>query len=269
MPTVDAERKLQNRVLHWLVEDLEYTYIGNLEDQDNEPVKEDLLIANLKKRGYTDDQISVAVIELVNKTHNQADTLYKINQDVYSSLRYGRQGVRDRNGNRQTVHYIDWVNIDNNDFCVAEEVSVLRYDNVTRKRPDVVLYINGIALGIFELKSSYVSSGNGIRQLLQNQKQENIQNFFSTAQYLFAGNESEGLFYGTINTPEKYYLKWKEDKKATDDLSAEIKSLQEKKISHKERGQTTLSAIWKPAICISGIRSVNAEARRAFLRLRV
>ena len=70
-------------------------------------------------------------------------------------------------------------NIDNNDFCVAEEVSVLRYDNVTRKRPDVVLYINGIALGIFELKSSYVSSGNGIRQLLQNQKQENIQNFFS------------------------------------------------------------------------------------------
>ena len=111
MPTVDAERKLQNRVLHWLVEDLEYTYIGNLEDQDNEPVKEDLLIANLKKRGYTDDQISVAVIELVNKTHNQADTLYKINQDVYSSLRYGRQGVRDRNGNRQTVHYIDWVDM--------------------------------------------------------------------------------------------------------------------------------------------------------------
>ena len=44
-------------------------------------------------------------------------------------------------------------------FFVAEEVSVLRFDKVTRKRPDVVLYINGIALGVFELKSSYVSAG--------------------------------------------------------------------------------------------------------------
>lgn len=263
MPTVDAEKKLQNRVLHWLVEDLDYKYIGNLEDQNNEPVKKELLAANLKKRGYTEDQISLAVGELVNKTHNQADNLYTINQDIYSSLRYGRQGIRDRDGNRRTVHYIDWANIDNNDFYVAEEVSVLRYDNVTRKRPDIVLYINGIALGIFELKSSFVSSGNGIRQLLQNQKQENIQNFFSTAQYLFAGNESEGLYYGTINTPEKYYLKWKEDKKATDDLSVEIKSLQEKKNNRLRDGvislcqkERFLSLIYDFIIFDAGIKKV-------------
>ena len=48
MATVDAEKKLQNRVLHWLVDDLGYTYLGNLEDIDNTPVKEDLLKANLK-----------------------------------------------------------------------------------------------------------------------------------------------------------------------------------------------------------------------------
>jgi type I restriction enzyme R subunit len=231
MATVDAEKKLQNRVLHWLVDDLGYTYLGNLEDIDNTPVKEELLKANLKKRSYTDDQIKTAISELVGKVSNQVDTLYQINRSVYSLLRYGRQGARDANGHRRTVHYIDWDDIDNNDFYVAEEVSVLRYDNVTRKRPDVVLYINGIALGVFELKSSYVSSGKGIRQLLTNQKRENILNFFSTAQFLFAGNEAEGLFYGAINTPEKYYLKWKEDKKATDDLSAEIKLLQIKEVN--------------------------------------
>lgn len=240
MATVDAEKKLQNRVLHWLIDDLGYTYLGNLEDIDNTPVKEELLKANLKKRGYSDDQIKTAISELMGKVNNQSDTLYQINRSVYSSLRYGRQGTKDVNGNRQTVHYIDWEEIDNNDFYVAEEVSVLRFDKVTRKRPDVVLYINGIALGVFELKSSYVSAGKGIRQLLQNQKRENILNFFSTAQLLFAGNEAEGLYYGTINTPEKYYLKWKEDKKATDDLSAEIKMLQDKEVNRLRDGVVSL-----------------------------
>lgn len=240
MATVDAEKKLQKRVLHWLVDDLGYTYLGNLEDIDNTPVKEELLKANLKKRGYTDDQIKIAIGELAGKVSNQVDALYQINRSVYSLIRYGRQGVRDSNGHRQTVHYIDWDDIDNNDFYVAEEVSVLRYDNVTRKRPDVVLYINGIALGVFELKSSYVSSGKGIRQLLTNQKRENILNFFSTAQFLFAGNEAEGLFYGTIKTAEKYFLKWKEDKKATDVLSAEIKLLQFKEVNRLRDGVVSL-----------------------------
>lgn len=226
MATVDAEKKLQNRVLHWLVDDLNYTYLGNLEDTDNGPVKEKLLKDNLRKRGYDNERISKAVTELTTKTNNQADNLYTINHAVYSLLRYGLQGAKDIDGQRKTVHYIDWNNIEQNDFYVAEEVSVLRYDGITRKRPDIVLYVNGIALGMFELKSSYVSSGKGIRQLLTNQKKENILNFFSTTQLLFAGNESEGLLYGTINTPEKYYLKWKEDKKATDELSGKIKVLQ-------------------------------------------
>ena len=35
--------------------------------------------------------------------------------------------------------------------------------------------------------------------------------FFSTVQFIFAGNDSEGLQYGSIGTPEKYFLKWKEE----------------------------------------------------------
>lgn len=241
MATVDAEKKLQNRVLHWLIDDLGYTYLGNLEDTDNTPVKEDLLKANLKKRGYTSDQIARAVNELVGKTRNQVDSLYQINCYVYNKLlRYGLQGAKDSDGHRQTVHYIDWDDISNNDFYVAEEVSVLRYDNATRKRPDIVLFINGIALAVFELKSSCVSVGKGIRQMLTNQKRENILNFFSTTQLLFAGNEAEGLYYGTINTPEKYYLQWKEDKKATDELSTAIKVLQVKEVNRLRGGIVSL-----------------------------
>ncbi len=266
--SVDLERKLQNKVLHWLLgkeEDggLGYTYLGNLEDIDNRPIKDDLLKKNLEKRGYTNDQISKAVTELVNKTNNQVDSLYKINKEVYSLLRYGRQGVKDDENNRQTVHYIDWNNIDDNDFYVAEEVSVLCFNQKERKRPDIVIYVNGIALAIFEVKRSCVSIGEGIRQNLTNQKKEYIQNFFSTAQLILAGNEAEGLKYGTIETPEKYFLKWKEDNKATDELSQVIKELQSKEknklkgdiisLCHKER---LLSIIYDFLIFDAGVKKV-------------
>lgn len=52
--------------------------------------------------------------------------------------------------------------------------------------------------------------GDGIRQLLSNQTAEFNEWFFTTVQIVFAGNDSEGLEYGTIGTPEKYFLRWKE-----------------------------------------------------------
>jgi len=79
------------------------------------------------------------------------------------------------------------------------------------KRPDVVLYVNGIALGVLELKRSIVSVGEGIRQNLDNQEKIFIQPFFTTVQLVMAGNDTEGLRYGVIETLEKYYLTWKED----------------------------------------------------------
>jgi type I restriction enzyme, R subunit len=74
-----------------------------------------------------------------------------------------------------------------------------------------VLYVNGIAVGIIKLKNSRVSIGDGIRQNPSNQQPEFNQWFFTTIQFIFAGNDSEGLQYGTIGTPEKYSLRWKED----------------------------------------------------------
>ena len=73
--------------------------------------------------------------------------------------------------------------------------------------------MNGIALGVLELKRSTVSVAEGIRQNLDNQKKEFIQPFFSTMQWLMAGNDTEGLRYGAIETPEKYYLRWVEGKR--------------------------------------------------------
>ena len=105
-----------------------------------------------------------------------------------------------------------WKNPENNDFAIAEEVSVPPSDpHAFGERPDVVLYVNGIALGVLELKRSTVSVAEGIRQNLDNQKKVFIEHFFATMQFVMAGNDTEGLRYGTIQTPEKYYLTWKEE----------------------------------------------------------
>ncbi len=224
MPSVDGEIKAQKRVIDWLVDDLHYIYLGNLEEEVNTPIKEDLLKKNLKMRGYSDDEISQAIAKLQRAASNQVDSLYNVNKEVYSLLRYGTD-VRGKGNRRPNVDFIDWIDAEANDFYVAEEVTTLREDGIHKKRPDLILYINGIALGMFELKRSSVAAAEGIRQLLTNQKKENIQQFFSTEQILFAGNESEGLFYGVIETPQKYYLQWREDSKAKDELSRNVKEI--------------------------------------------
>lgn len=117
-------------------------------------------------------------------------------------MRYGATIKTSVSENTQTIHFIDWKNPQANDFAIAEEVT-LKGQNT--RRPDLVLYVNGIAIGVIELKNSRVSIGDGIRQNCSNQRPEFNEWFFSTVQFVFAGNDSEGLRYGTIGTQEKYF----------------------------------------------------------------
>ncbi|EUA88493.1 type I restriction enzyme R family protein [Mycobacterium ulcerans str. Harvey] len=77
------------------------------------------------------------------------------------------------------------------------------------KRPDIVLYVNGLALATVELKRSHVAVSEGIRQTIGNQKPEFIRPYFSTVQLMLAGNDVEGLHYAVIDTTEKYWLQWR------------------------------------------------------------
>ncbi len=210
MSTVgQIERATQNRVVKLLREQLGYTYLGNWEvRQDNSNIEERYLRTFLKRQGYSDALISKALYELTKVAGDQARSLYDINKDVYDLLRYGVKVRPDVGENTVTVSLIDWDKPLNNDFAVAEEVTI---EGENTKRPDVVLYVNGIALGVLELKRSVVSVSEGIRQNLDNQKKMFIQPFFTTIQLIMAGNDTEGLRYGVIETPEKYYLTWKEE----------------------------------------------------------
>src|SRR5581483_5702733 len=86
-----------------------------------------------------------------------------------------------------------------------------------QRRPDIVLYLNGIAVAVIELKRGSVEVGDGVRQLITNQEEIFNQGFFSTVQLVFAGNDSQGLRYGTTGTEEKFFVEWKPQ--ATDTLA--------------------------------------------------
>ena len=203
------ESVTQNRVIALFREELSYRYLGNWTDRDgNSNIEEGLLSAWLTKNGYTPAQISVAMYKLRTEADNHNRSLYGNNHAVYNLLRYGVPVKIEAGKVTETVHLINWSDPEKNDFAIAKEVT---FKGNYERRPDIVLYANGIAIGVLELKNSRVTIGDGTRQLLSNQQKEFNEWFFATVQIVFAGNDSEGLQYGTVGTPEKYFLKWKED----------------------------------------------------------
>lgn len=213
-PHVDSERAVQNRIIKLLCTYNEYKYLGNFHDTENKPYIEEILDKFLtEKQGCTPQQAKEAIRKLKDAVAlcSSKDTLYNANKEVYQLLRYPTsvsQGVG--RPNTQTS-LIDWEHPKENFYHIAEEVTVARTtDDGQHRRPDVVIYVNGIAVAIIELKKATVSALDGIKQQIRNQEDGQIAPFFATSQLLLAGSESEGVFYGTALTTQKFYLHWKE-----------------------------------------------------------
>lgn len=203
------ERATQDRVIELFTQKLGYRYLGDWSEREgNHCIEEGLLTAHLAGQGYSQAHISAALHRLRAEALLNGRTLYAANQAVYQLLRYGVSVKVAAGEVSETVRLVNWDQPASNDFAIAEEVTL---KGGHERRPDIVLYLNGIAVGVLELKNSRVGLGEGIRQCLSNQQPEFNDWFFSTVQLVLAGNDSEGLRYGTIETQEKYFLTWKED----------------------------------------------------------
>ena len=204
------ERSTQQGVVEFFQDALGYTYLGNWHRRTgNANLEKKLLAAWLGQRGHDEVIISKTLRELDRAVAvGGVRTLYEANRELYELLRYGVQVQPDIGESNITVWLIDWENPQSNNFAIAEEVTV---SGPTDRRPDIVLYVNGIALGVLELKRSTVSVSEGIRQNISSQRTEFIRPFFSTTQLLMAGNETEGLRYAVVEAPERKWLRWKED----------------------------------------------------------
>ena len=208
-PVGETEFRTQERVLEFFRTVLDYRHLGSRHDTNNNNVDEGLLRDWLGNRGV-EPALARKALSRLNRAAalGGGRDLYDANRSVYDLLRYGVKIPPAAGARTETVHLVDWDDPGANHFAVAEEVTVA---GPNPKRPDLVLYLNGIAIAVLELKRSTVSVTEGIRQNLDNQKKEFIRPFFSTIQLLLAGNETEGLRYGAIETPEKHWLRWKEN----------------------------------------------------------
>ena len=147
------ERATQDRVVNFFQKELGYDYLGNWEEREgNRNLEPEFLRKWLLSRNLEPVLVEKAIRRLDSAAAmGEGKKLYDVNKEVYRLLRYG---VKDKTGageQKQTIWLIDWANPEDNHFAIAEEVSV---KGENKKRPDIVLYVNGIALGVIELKRS-------------------------------------------------------------------------------------------------------------------
>lgn len=243
------ERITQNRIIQLFQNQLGYEYYGNWEKREhNSNVETHYLKKNLLQRGYSETLANKCVQAIYDYATTNAGNLYDRNKNFYSLIRYGVKARPELGEQFDTIFPIDWKNWENNEFAIAEEVTLNKGQHT--RRPDLVLYVNGIALGVLELKRGTVDIAESVNQSISNQKEHFNEWFYSTVQFVLAGNNTQGLKYGTIETPAKYFLSWKEDEQDNTDYKLD-KYL--KKLCAKER---LLDIVYNAVVFDAGVKKL-------------
>jgi type I restriction enzyme R subunit len=227
-PNVSNETTIQNNTIE-LLKKMGYIFISQ---EDNSKVRggklgevilKDILLEQLQKinnfeyKGvqykFSPKNIAKAIEEL-NVPLNEG--LMSANQKISDKLILGTsydEELIDGVKKSFSLQYIDFINPENNKFHFTEEYTVNRQittEMEKTRRPDLVLFINGIPFAVIELKKSSVDTEQGISQMIRNQGKDEIPHLFKYIQLTIAGNNHSPK-YATTGTPKKFYAVWEEE----------------------------------------------------------
>lgn len=160
--------------------------------------------------------------------------LIQTNEKIYDLLTLGKAMQQSIDGDTKSfqLDYMDWQRPENNVYHVTEEFVVERSGSHETRRPDVVLFVNGIPLAVIECKRPDLKDpiGQAVSQQVRNQQRDQIPRLFHFAQLLLAVSKNEAM-YATVGTPGKFWSVWKEH----DDIDAAVAEVISRPLSAEQK----------------------------------
>lgn len=183
-----------------------------LEDVLNERMR---ALNPIEQRGRTHPVTDAAIAEAIGRlkaaTLDMSAGLLGANRAATDLIQLGTSipiTIEGETRGRQ-LRFIDWGTPSNNVFHMTAEFPVERARATDTRRPDIVLFVNGIPLAVIEIKASIIETRQGVSQQIRNQGVEEIPRLFATTQLLLAANPREPL-YATVGTAAKFWALWRE-----------------------------------------------------------
>ena len=209
MPGLYTEADYESSVIELFRNDLgyEYAYGPDIERDFYSPLYEEVLLDSLYRlnRGLPDDAISDALFKLKNFENGELVQKNAVFMDYLQNgipVRYFVDGEE----RSSIVYLVDYKNPDNNSFIVANQWTFIENSN---KRPDVILFLNGLPVVLVELKSpsrEETDASEAYRQL-RNYMQEIPSMFIYNAICVMSDQLTSKA--GTITSGEDRFMEWK------------------------------------------------------------
>ena len=209
MPGLYTEADYENSVIELFRNDLgyEYAYGPDIERDFYSPLYEEVLLDSLYRlnRGLPDDAIQDALFKLKNFENGELVQKNAVFMDYLQNgipVRYFVDGEE----RSSIVYLVDYKNPDNNSFIVANQWTFIENSN---KRPDVILFLNGLPVVLVELKSpsrEETDASEAYRQL-RNYMKEIPSMFIYNAICVMSDQLTSKA--GTITSGEDRFMEWK------------------------------------------------------------
>lgn len=215
-----SENDFENSLIDILVEEMEYEYkkgadlreeYSSMNDYNSVVIKE-IFEYYLKKINKNADK--EAIEETVKKIINleSLDFIEK-NKFFQNALSYGIYISYFADGKEKNayINLIDYKNKNNNNFLVVNQLTI---EDKTVKRPDIIIYVNGLPLVVMELKNALnedITIENAYKQI-RNYIKNDIPSLFEYNAFLVISDMINAKV-GTITSDESRFISWKKEDK--------------------------------------------------------